>query len=300
MSRRFGVVFNPRAGPTTRSVADVEALLRSAGLDATVVVPSTPAETAMLARELAEDHSVVVAAGGDGSVSAISTALVGTSAALGILPLGTLNHFAQDLGIPLDPAAAVRVLAEGERTSIDTGLVNGRTFVNNVSLGVYPAFVAERDVRREKGRVRRWWTTARAALTIAWRFPLLRAMITIDGRSLERLTPLVFIGNNHYTVEGVDAGRRESLCKGCLCLVTTRERGPLGLLRVILRARLGTLRPGKDLEVYSGRRIEVRTKRARVHLTAIDGEVKELEPPVSVTVMPATLAVIAPRPPRPE
>src|SRR4030095_8006816 len=84
-------------------------------------------------------------AGVDATVSAVAGVVRGTGTALGILPFGTLNHFAKDLHIPLDPADAARVIAACKRMSVDVGEVNGRCFINNASLGLYPGMVKERD-----------------------------------------------------------------------------------------------------------------------------------------------------------
>ena len=95
---------------------------------------------------------IVVAAGGDGTVSTVAAAAVRHDVALGVLPLGTLNHFARDAGVPLDLDRAVEALARRETTMVDVGEVNGRLFVNNASLGAYPALVWEREIERRRGR----------------------------------------------------------------------------------------------------------------------------------------------------
>src|SRR5688572_18606130 len=87
---------------------------------------------------VATQPSVVVAAGGDGTVSAVAGCLRDTGIAMAVLPLGTLNHFARDLGIRADCEAAVEAIARGERVAVDMGAVNDRPFVNNASIGIYP------------------------------------------------------------------------------------------------------------------------------------------------------------------
>src|SRR6185503_11143696 len=92
-------------------------------------------------RVIAAGAEVVVAAGGDGTVSAVASCVKGSGATMGVLPMGTLNHFARDLGIPPKLEDAIAVLARGLRVAVDLGEVNGRVFVNNASLGVYPDMV---------------------------------------------------------------------------------------------------------------------------------------------------------------
>lgn len=106
---------------------------------------------------------IVVAGGGDGTISTVASVLAGTDAVLGVLPLGTLNHFAKDLGLPLDLNEAVATIIEGHVAQVDIGELNGRTFINNSSLGLYPKLVSHRDAHQRLGRSK-WWAFFRAML----------------------------------------------------------------------------------------------------------------------------------------
>src|SRR3974377_740455 len=110
--------------------------------------------SAMAASALAEGHKLIVAGGGDGTVNAVAGNLVDTAIALGVLPMGTLNHFAKDLGIPLHLDAAVRNLFTGELIEVDVGDVNGRVFVNNSGVGFYPHFVRQREEQEKHGHIK--------------------------------------------------------------------------------------------------------------------------------------------------
>src|SRR3954447_6264864 len=130
-----------------RRVDEVRAAFAPTGVEAEVrAVPAdrltaTPPEAAS-----APGGKVagVVAAGGDGTVSAVASALAGTDRVMGVLPAGTLNHFAKDLRLPLTLADAARVIAAARTTGVDVGEVNGRCFVNNSSIGLYPHVVVKR------------------------------------------------------------------------------------------------------------------------------------------------------------
>ena len=168
--------------------------------------------------------AVLVAAGGDGTLSAVADVLRGTGTALGVMPFGTLNHFAKDLGIPLDPGEAARVIAAGRRTAVDVGEVNGRAFINNASLGLYPGMVRERErqqrrLRRSKRHAMMW-----ATLAVLNRPPLLDLRLELDGKVHDCRAPFVFIGNNDYEMEGFDIGTRARLDGGCLNVYTTRAQ----------------------------------------------------------------------------
>lgn len=295
MSTRIAVILNARSGSTSTNIEELQAMFGARGLDATVVSPKTGADVSSLAGSLARSgHGIIVAAGGDGTVSAVASALAGSETILGVLPLGTLNHFAKDAGIPLALPEAVSNLAEGRVVNIDVGDVNGQVFINNISLGLYPAFVQARgDVRRRSG-LSRWYTILAAAISVLSRLPLMRARVTIDATPLKRITPVVFVGNNEYELEGPSIGRRHTLDGGCLSIIMTQSRGPWGLVRLVMRAALGKLRGAKDLDALLGREIEVRTKGWRT-VVAVDGEVTEgIKRPLRCSVRRGALRVLVP------
>src|SRR5207302_1962119 len=97
----------------------------------------------------------------DGTVSRAATALAHTDRVMGVLPLGGLNHFARDIGVPTDLEAAARLLATGTARAVDIGEVNGRPFLNNSGLGLYPFLVTQREKRRRAGE-RKWVAFLRA------------------------------------------------------------------------------------------------------------------------------------------
>ena len=124
---------------------------------------------------------------------------------LGVLPLGTLNHFAKDLNIPPDLDAAVNIIANRKTLDIDVGEVNGRVFINNSSLGLYPDVVRGRELRQRLG-FGKWHSLARSAFSVFRRYPLLDVRLTVDGKEITTRTPFVFIGNNEYQIESFDIG----------------------------------------------------------------------------------------------
>src|SRR5690349_18840321 len=133
-----------RPGQVQAEAAAIEDLFAGSGLLATVKqvqgqdLPAAAREAAL------SDADVVVMGGGDGTMSAGAGALAGTGKVMGVLPLGTLNHFARDLGVPTAIEEAVRTVAAGVVREIDVGEANGRVFVNNSSIGIYPAVVSLR------------------------------------------------------------------------------------------------------------------------------------------------------------
>jgi diacylglycerol kinase family enzyme len=246
------------------------------------------------ARELLKTgYKTIVAAGGDGTVNAIAAVLVDTDAVLGVLPVGGLNHFAKDIGVPPDLEAAVRHLANGMVRTVDVGEVNGRIFVNNSGLGLYPLLVVERERRRRLGEDK-WAAFLRASIETLRRFPFLHVRLTVEGREFARRTPFVFVGNNVYRMVGLRLGSRDSLTDGLLFLgVARRPIGRWGLIQLAFRALFGHIREERDLDLVVAKEIHITSRRRRVRVS-LDGEVTRMATPLQYRTRPGALKVIAP------
>jgi len=291
------VVGNASAGRgATSTWQDIEARLAARGVLARVeLVRDGQGIAAAVDRALAQRAGLVVAAGGDGTVSAVASRLVGTGTPLGVLPVGTLNHFAKDLGLPLDLEAAIEVLGSGHAIAVDVGEVNGRTFINNSSIGLYPRIVLDRERQRREARRGKWTALLRACLHAALRYPVLEVEVEVAGERLQRRSPFVFIGNNRYHVEGFDIGQRTSLRDGLLSLYLARDSGRFNLVRLAALALVGRLRQADDFEALDAAGFVITTRRKRLHV-ALDGEVAVLEGPLRYRVRAAALQVLVPPP----
>jgi diacylglycerol kinase family enzyme len=239
------------------------------------------------------DSRIVVAAGGDGTLNAVANRLVGTSKALGVLPLGTLNHFARDLHLPLNLAEAVATIAEGNTIEVDTADVNGHKFVNNSSLGLYPHIVTERKKNQRLGWGK-WPAFLWAAMSVLRRYPFVDVRLSVDGMNIKRRTPFVFIGNNRYEMEGFNIGARASFHEHQLSLYTTNQTNRIGLMFLALRALFKRLRTDNDFLEVCTTEIWINTRHRRLRV-ALDGEVTVLLPPLHYTLLPHSLRVIVPR-----
>lgn len=251
------------------------------------------AELCNLSRKAAaSDARVVVAAGGDGTLNTVGSCLAGGDKILGVLPLGTLNHFAKDLGIPLELGAAIENIAAGRVASVDVGEVNGRVFFNNSSIGLYPRMVRRREARRKRGRSK-WIAVSSALFRTLKQYAAFRVRVTADGRRFSRRTPILFVGNNEYQIEGRSFGARRRLDSGKLYLYALHNTGPWGLLKFALRALLSRAWRIKDFDALAAREIMVELRRERVRV-ALDGEITELETPLRYRIRSGALRVIVP------
>ena len=296
MAGPIPVIVNATAGngATSGWVAGLEQTFAAAGLQGRVQVVQQGSDIApAVAAAVKQGSEMVVAGGGDGTVSAVAAGLVGTGVALGVLPMGTLNHFAKDLGIPLEQERAIAVLATGRRLDVDVGEVNGRIFINNSSLGLYPDIVRDREQRRRRLGHGKWRALLAASVTAARRYPVLRVEIEVAGQHLVRRTPFVFIGNNQYTMEGFEIGERVALDRGELSLYLTHRMGRFGLLQLAFMALLRRLDQARDFDVLTAREFVVTTGHRRLRV-ATDGEVTVMETPLHYRLRPAALRVVVP------
>ena len=268
---------------------------RAGGLDVNISLAHSGAEVVELAGRAAHSSSdVVVAGGGDGTINAVAGAILDHEKTFGVLPLGTLNHFASDLNIPLDLEAAVQTIVAGHTIEVDVGEVNGHLFVNNSGLGLYPKIVRKREKQQKLG-YGKWAAFAWAALAVLRRYPFLDVRLHVEGEEFHRRTPFVFVGNNEYLIESLSIGRRERLNSGQLSLYITNRAGRLGMLRIALSALVGRLREERDFLALSTQEVWIATRHKSV-LVALDGEVEVLATPLHYRVRPRALRVIVPAP----
>ena len=266
---------------------------KAAGVEARISMARTGAEVNTLAERAARgDADVVVAAGGDGTISSVAAVIINTSKSLGVLPFGTMNHFAKDLRIPLDLAGAVATIAAGHQTQVDVGEVNGHVFINNSSLGLYPIIIHKRQKQQRLGWGK-WPAYIWAAVGVLRRYPFLNVRVSVDKAELNSRTPFVFIGNNKYEMETLNIGSRAHLDGGELSLYMTNRTGRLGLVRLALRALLRGLRQEKDFVALCTKEIWIETRHRHVRV-ALDGEVVRIVPPLNYRAQPKALRVLTP------
>jgi diacylglycerol kinase family enzyme len=296
---RATVIMNAASGVKDRKVGEESARI-TAGLEARGVqatVQQVPGERLTeVARDAAKGGAeAVVMAGGDGTMSAGAAALAGGDCPMGVLPLGTLNHFARDLGIPDDLDGALAVVAAGFVKRVDVGEVNGRIFLNNASIGLYPHAVAAREQEQEDKGTGKWLAMCRAAIATLRRFPVVRVTLNLPAGATRLTTPLVFIGNNKYEMTLLALGKREALDGGELWVYVASNHGRLGFVSLALRAVIGRLDQARDFLGMAVPEVTIEDRRRAMRI-AFDGEVTRAESPLVCRSRPAALPVIVPAP----
>jgi diacylglycerol kinase family enzyme len=243
-------------------------------------------------RAIADGSRLIVGGGGDGTLSAIAGVLVDSDIPLGILPLGTLNHFAKDLGIPLELDAAIAALATGRTIQVDVGDVNGSLFLNNSGLGLYPVIVHLRELRQSRG-IAKWPAALWATIKALARYERLSIRVQVDGQELRRRTPVVFVGNNEYTFEGIQLPARNRLDDGQLSVYIPHAHGRFRLILFSILALFRAPKPDRAFDAFLTGECWIETRHHGIKVS-LDGEVSVLQPPLHYRARPKALHVIVP------
>ena len=278
---------DPKIG---EKVADA---LTKAGFDAEVeLIDGGKCEVRCRALVERGDRLIVVG-GGDGTVSAAASALVGSETLLGILPVGTLNHFARDLGISTNIEEAIKLIASRPERRVDVAEMNDRLFINNSAIGLYPLMVIDRDLQRVRlGRSKRLAMIVASLRTLA-RFNHQRLTLTVNDQQARIDTPLLFVGNNEYRTDIGAAGQRESIEDGELSVYVMRKKTRRGLIAASIRSLLNRSRPDDMVRIEGVERLCV-SSRKRQLAVSLDGEVVRAKPPLDYKIRKKALRVIAP------
>jgi diacylglycerol kinase family enzyme len=295
MAQPIEVIINAGSGSVLgdETVTSLRARFIAHGIPANVHLAESGDDIERLVKLAVENAELIVAGGGDGTISGIAAQVSAAGKTLGVLPLGTLNNFSKDLGIPQELPEAVRTIANGEVKVIDLAEVNGQIFINNSSIGLYPRIVLRRDAQQRRLGRGKWYAAFWAALQIFRLSPFLKVRIELDGKTFLRKTPFVFVGNNEYEMDLYNIGRRPVLDDGKLSVYFLHRSGRWGVILLIFHTLFGRLRQWKDFEEVSTDEITIQTRRRRI-VVALDGEVRMMETPLEYRTRPKALKVIVP------
>jgi len=284
------VLINPGAGTAQdqNAVSDLQHLLAERLPQATVEVVARGGDLTKRAQAAcAAGARVVAAAGGDGTLCAVAQALVGTDVRLGVLPFGTRNHFARDVGVPLDLKQAAALLGTDYVRRIDVGRVNDRYFLNNASIGLYPELVDLRE--QEVKSLSKSLRMLLAGLQLMRRARPIPIELRYASARVREPIWLVFVGNNSYHLGLFNAGQRTTLDAARLdvVVVPARRRG---------LARLALQRSDPHPRHIIGAEVDAATVQPLNTTTcsvAYDGEAIQMTAPFAFRSMPGALRVVA-------
>lgn len=297
------VLMNARSGSKDEAAtrAAIHAALDDCGRDVQLRLARRPRELVALAREAATRRpGILVAAGGDGTLNAVAGVARERALPLAVVPLGTFNYFARELGIPLDTEAAVRLIARGTLRRIPVGQVNGRLFLINASIGLYRRLIEQREAHKRRFGRNRAVALLSGLLMARHRHPPYELHMEIDGEPLALSTLTVFFGRNALQMQQLGLDEAACVARGELAVLALRDVGRLELLGVMLRGAFAALENAANLRQFCALTVEMdrldsRSRRIRV---ALDGELTECALPLRIEAVPDALQVIVP--PAPE
>lgn len=296
MPQPIAVIINAGSGSVEQEETEqvLTELFEANGLEVKIHLFESGGELSRLAEKISNSEAeIIVAGGGDGTISAVAEEVLKANKILGVLPLGTLNNFSKDLQIPQEIEEAVKIIAANNVKIIDVGEVNGRIFINNSSIGLYPNLVRRREKQQRLGRGK-WSAAFWAALRILKRSPFFAVRLKTEEERMIVKTPFVFVGNNEYEMDFFNIGRRDKLNDGKLSVYFLHRSGRKGLFLLVLRTIFGRLRQTKDFEAINVEEITIETRKKQI-LVAFDGEVETLQTPLNYKIHPKSLRVIAPK-----
>ena len=294
---RFHIILNANSGTvlaTGITVDALKALCAEAGLDAEVDVDVDTPLMQRVERAVEAGAEVIVAAGGDGTITALAGALAGTEKVLGILPLGTVNALAKDLGIPLEVKAAIAALASGVPRQIDVGEVNERVFLHKVVIGVIPSLAAAREHIRGQGT----WSSKFAFMRfLLHRLSRARRMAVAiapeDGAEHIVRAKAVAVACNEYEQGLGKVFSRQNLDGGRLTIYTLTSLTVGDFVRLASGMVLGTWQDAPALSIESSGAVTIRSRKKLLKVM-FDGEVETLHSPLQFQIRPRALTVLVP------
>jgi YegS/Rv2252/BmrU family lipid kinase len=295
-NRKVAVLLNIAAGKADADpqLREIKEAFAEVGIEPKIWQAESGEDLRQAAKEALQlGYPIITAAGGDGTVSTTADALAGSESSLGLLPAGTLNHFAKDLNIDLDIKGAAKTIAEGHAVAVDIGKVNDRYFINNASIGIYPQLLRHRERIRKKG-ISKWTAFVSALFNVLLESPSsLRVRLNVGEEEIETLTSFIFVGNNEYEITGFHIGIRQQLDAGFLSLYLSRRTTRLGMIGLLFRAVLGRLgkRKEADFDIYRTREFRIDTGKGVLE-AALDGELTTFNTPLHFSIQPRSLKVV--------
>lgn len=243
----------------------------------------------------ADEHAdVLLADGGDGTISLAAGLVAHTNKALAVLPAGTMNLFARSLGIPLALEEALTALAGGEIRRVDIARANDRFFVHQFSVGMHPQLIRLRERMSFRSRIGKMMASVRAAFVTLARPAALKVSLEMGDTTIFATTSSLAVTNNLYA-EGERLPFAERPDGGQLGIYITRVRRRRDLVWLFLNMGIGRWRQNDQVEIHEATEVVLTVPRQRRRFKcAIDGELCPLEQTTRITLHPGALAVLVP------
>ncbi|MEN9062085.1 diacylglycerol/lipid kinase family protein [Ponticoccus litoralis] len=298
---RIAVIANRKSGTNARDNAAIGRAMKAFGAERARRYSWTPGKDPdgsmrrLVETAIREGAQTVVSAGGDGTAMAVAQAALDTGTTFAALPLGTFNYFARGLGLPEEAGEAAAALMRARRHRIRVGMVNGKLFLNNASLGIYPAILKQREsvyARYGRHRIMAHWSVAKTFLR--FQRPMHLAL-EADGSLQARRTPLLFVSRSAFQLERFGLSGAEAISDDSFAVLVGRGDTRADLFRTALRMVTRTAVEGRDYDFIAARSLTVDMRKSRA-LVAYDGEKSLAGPPFDFRMSDRMLNILIPEP----
>lgn len=304
-TQSYFIVVNDGSGKDDAAMreAQVREVMDAAGARCEFLRVDDPEHLSAIARRAVEKARAVggcvVAAGGDGTINAVAQEVITSGCLFGVLPQGTFNFFGRTHGISDDPADATRALLAGSEHAAQAGRINGKVFLVNASLGLYPDLLEDREELKQRFGRSRGIAMLAGLRTLLQSRHQLRLTLEANGQAVTRLTPTLVIGNNHLQLARIGVAESAAVETGELVGIMVRPIRTLALLGLALRGLLGRLGEAENADTFTFRKMVITVggrRRARPVKVAVDGEILWLYSPLTVDLSPKPLRLVVPPP----
>jgi diacylglycerol kinase (ATP) len=289
------IVYNPAAGQSAdfkNTLDRVANLWRDRGWQVQIAATTAPGDATVKARQAAQaGYHAVIAAGGDGTVNEVVNGLVGTSTALGTLPLGTVNIWAREMGLSMDLLKAAESLMKSELAQIDVGRAGNRYFLLMAGIGFDAAVTATVSAAEKKmlGAI----AYVKQAIQIAWNFRGVRLKLRIDGKRVRGKILMVIVGNSQLYGGVVKFTAHATIDDGLLDVCVIKGRGMLSAPQRLISIFTRNYNRDPQVQYYQAQQIEIRGKQRKALPVQVDGDYLGTTP-MNFQVVPSSLWILVP------
>ncbi len=298
----FYIVLNTGSGKHSGSEVQesISEVLNAAGRDFKLLqveggagLEAAAKEAVALARA---NRGVVVAAGGDGTLNAVSNVVLGTGLPFAILPQGTFNYFGRTYGISQDTETATRCLLDAVIEPVQVGMLNDKVFLVNASLGLYPTLLEDREAYKQRYGRSRWVALWSAVVTLFRAHRQLSVSLDFEGTTRQLRTQTIVVGNNALQLEHIGVHEEVELQRDHLVAMTAKPLSTLALYGLVARGLLSRMGEADHLISFGFKQMTVRLGPARRRIkVAMDGEIFWLRAPLTFRVPETRLPLLVPR-----
>ena len=289
------VIMNQESGANNKAAltSEIETAFTAHGWQVEFVLAGRRDLRSRTEQTVAQAPGAIVVAGGDGTINTVASACVAAKRPLGLVPAGTFNYVARNLGVPTEVSQAVSVIVNGGIRQVDIGEINGRIFLNNAGIGLYAQMLERREQDKRRFGRRRTVAFFSGVRCLLSPHPLYAVELVADGRTVQYLTTTLFFGCNALQLEDFNTTAAECLRHQKLAVLSLQLHSRWEATVAACAALMGRLDEAYTTEAFCASTVRVETRR-RALKVAIDGEIALLRSPLNVILHPGALQVFVP------